>query len=180
MRGLRWILLGLILVVVAGAVALVVVERPKLDDARTAVNAAWSPLRAPLRDRYDKLNTALGAFTDAGGGSRTVAKDLGAALTRWDDAVKRGDPGAEASAANDLEGEGTRLRANVLASDRLKGVTPLTDALVAFDGSTPPVALVDAYNRRVRSYEDQRTSTTGTPVARVLGFDERSVLMIGG
>jgi hypothetical protein len=178
MRGLRWILLTLVVLVVGGVVALVVVERPKLDDARGAVDTAWIPLRAPLHDRYDKLNAALTAFT-AGAGNRSVARDLRAALARWNAAVKSGDVGTQAIAADDLEAQGTRLRANVLGSVRLNGVTPLTDALTAFDGTTPPPPLVAVYNERVRAYEDDRTSAAGTPVARALGFGERPVLLLG-
>jgi hypothetical protein len=179
MRGFRWLLLALVVLVVGGAIALVVTERPKLDDARTAVDSAWTPLRAPLHARYDKLNAALAAFSDAGAGNRAVAKDLHAALTRWTAAVKSGDPGTEALAADELEAQGTRLRANVLGSDRLKGVTAVTDAITAFDGTAPPPPLVTAYNRRVKTYEDDRTSAAGTPVARALGFGERPVLLLG-
>ena len=41
-RRTRWILLALIVVLVGAAVALVVVERPKLDDARTAPGGGWT------------------------------------------------------------------------------------------------------------------------------------------
>jgi len=39
---------------------------------------------------------------------------------------------------------------------------------------------VRAYNRAVDRYQDERRSTLGAPVALVLGFDERPVLVLGG
>jgi hypothetical protein len=179
MRGVKWVLIALVVLIIGGVVALGVVERPKLDDARTAVDTAWTPLQAPLHARYAKLDAALGAFSDAGAGNRAVAKDLRAALARWDSAVKSGNPGSQATAADQLEAQGTRLRANVLGSVRLKGVTAVTDAITAYDGSVPSAALVSAYNQRVRHYEKDRTSAPGTPVARVLGYQQRPVLVLG-
>ncbi len=90
-RRTRWILLALIVVIVGGAIALVVVERPKLDDARSAVDRHWKPLRAPdqLVLRYQKLEGALSAFDAAGGSDRGVSKDLHAALAAWKQALKR-------------------------------------------------------------------------------------------
>src|SRR5438445_7659506 len=113
-RRTRWILLALIVVLVGGAVALVVVERPKLDDARTAVDATWKPLRAPdqLVKRYQNLADALSAFDAAGGSDRAVSKDLHAALTAWQRALRDGGAGSQAAAANEVEAQGTRLAAN--------------------------------------------------------------------
>jgi hypothetical protein len=179
MRRARWIALGLVVLVLAGAVVLAVLERPELDDDRSAVSSAWAPLRAPLLARYDKLGSALGAFAFAGGADRAVAKDLRTALSHWAAATKHHDVAAEVAAADDLEAQGTRLRANVLGSQRLKELTPLTDAVAAFDAAAPPPALVDAYNHKVKAYQDARTSTAGAPVARVLGFGERPALVLG-
>ena len=179
-RRLRWILLALIVVVVGGAVALAVVERPKLEDDRDAVDARWSTLRPPLDDRYDLLADALTAFAAAGGGDRAVTKELGAALSAWTTASRAKEPAEEVEAANHVEAQATRLRTNVLGSPRLSKEQALIAAVTAFDGSAPAAALVEAYNRNVVRYQEERRSTLGAPVARILGYDERPVLVLGG
>jgi hypothetical protein len=181
-RRLRWILLALIIVLVGGAIALVVLERPKLDDARDAVDARWAPLRAadgPLAVRYQKLDGVLTAFEAAGGTDRAVAKDLHAALVAWNRALKSGDAGQQAAAADALEVQATRLRANVSASDRLKTNPAVNDSLAVFAGTKPTDALITAYNTAVRAYEDERTGTLQRPVARVLGYDQRPRFVLG-
>src|SRR5689334_17841226 len=124
-RRTRWILLVLIVALVGGAVALVVVERPKLDDARSAVDARWKPLRAPgqLVARYQALTDALAQFDAAGGAGRGVSKDLHAALTVWQRAQRDGGAAAQVEAANAVEAQGTRLVANALGSQRIRGIT---------------------------------------------------------
>jgi len=181
-RRTRWFLLVLIVVVVGGAVALTLSERPKLDDARTAVDTRWKPLRGPdqLVLRYQKLVGALSAFDAAGGSDRSVSKDLHAALGAWDRAVKGGDAGAETQAANVVEAQATRLLANALGSQRLKNDRAVTDSLLQFATTKPAPALVSAYNRAVRAYEDERTGTLQQPVARVLGYDARPLFVLGG
>jgi hypothetical protein len=181
-RRVRWSLLVLIIVLVGGAVTLVVLERPRLNDAREAVDTRWAPLRAadgPLAVRYQKLEAALLAFEAAGGTGRAAAKDLHAALLAWNRALKSGDAGDQAAAADVLEVQATRLRANVNASDRLKTNAALNDALTVFAGTKPPDALIAAYNTAVREYEDERTGTLQRPVARVLGYDQRPRLVLG-
>jgi hypothetical protein len=180
-RRTRWILLALIVVVIGGAVALVLVERPQLDDARTTVDTRWKPLRAPdqLVVRYQNLEGALRAFDAAGGSDRSVSKDLHAALDAWTRALKDGDAGAQAEAANVVEAQATRLIANALGSERLKADHAVTDSLTKFATTTPDPALVVAYNRAVRAYEDERTGTWQRPVARVLGYDPRPLLVRG-
>jgi hypothetical protein len=180
-RRTRWILLALIVVIMGGAIALVVVERPKLDDARSVVDRHWKPLRAPdqLVLRYQKLEGALSAFDAAGGNDRGVSKDLHDALAAWKQTLKRGDAGSQANAANAVEAQATRLIANVLGSERLKADKASTDALTTFATTKPNAALVTAYNRAVRAYESERTGTLAQPVARVLGFDARPILVLG-
>jgi hypothetical protein len=179
-RRTRWILLALIVVLVGGAIALVVVEQPKLDDARTAVDERWRPLRAPeqLALRYQTLEGALSAFDAAGGSDRAVSKDLRAALTAWKRALRDGDAGSQAVAANTLEAQASRLLANVSGSERLKLDQAVTSALTRFATTKPDDALVAAYNRAVRAYEDERTGTLQQPVARILGYDARPVLLL--
>jgi len=180
-RRTRWILLVLIVALVGGAVALVVVELPKLDDARNAVDAHWKPLRAPeqLPARYQKLNDAVTAFDAAGGAGRGVSKDLHAALTAWQRALRDGGEDAQVTAANALEAQGTRLVANTLGSERIKSVNAVTDSLGQYAATRPPAALVSAYNHAVDRYEDQRTGLLQRPIARLLGYDARPVLVMG-
>ena len=177
-RRLTWILAVLLVLVVGGAIALVVVEKPTLGDARDAVDARWEPLRAPLVARYEHLGTALAALNAAGGADRSVAQDLTRELAAWKKAVDGGDAGTQAEVANRLEGEATRLRANVNGSPRLAGVGALTSAVDAYEGSAPPQDLVRAYNRAVRAYEDDRNDSLRKPVARLFGYDARPLLVI--
>ena len=179
-RRFGWILLALIVLVVAGAVALVVVEKPTLDDGRDAVDAHWAALRPPLVTRYANLDAALAAFVAAGGGDRSVAKDLQGELTAWKKAVADGNAATQVEIANRLEGDGLRLRGNVLASPRIAAVADVTDKLAAFDGSTPPPELVNAYNTAVQKYEDDRGATLRKPLVWAFGFDARPLLVIGG
>lgn len=178
-RRLPWILAVLLVLVVGGAIVLVVVEKPTLDDARDAVDARWEPLRNPLVARYEQLAAALAALDAAGGGDRSVARDLTRDLAAWKKAVARGSADTEAEVANRLEGEATRLHANVDASDRLRGVADLNAALDAFATSAPAPDPVLAYNRAVRAYEDDRNDSLRKPVARLFGYDARPVLVIG-
>jgi hypothetical protein len=178
-RRLRWFLLALVVLAVGGAVALAVVERPKLNDDQAAVDARWNALRPALRERYGKLGGAVTAFSAAGGGDRAVTKDIGAALSDWAKATAAKDPGAEAEAANRLEAQATRLRVSA-GVGRFAGIPELSAAIGTFTGSLIPADQVKAYNRAVTRYQNERRSTLGAPVARVLGFDERPVLVLGG
>src|SRR5262249_52265749 len=114
-----------------------------------------------------------------GGADRGVSKDLHGALEAWERALKDGDAGTQADAANAVEAQGTRLVANGVGSPRLKADPAVAQALVKFATTPPNPAFVAAYNRAVRDYEDQRTSTLAQPVASVLGFDARPVLALG-
>jgi hypothetical protein len=180
-RRTRWILLALIVVLVGGAATLVLTQQPKLDDARNKVDAAWTPLRAPgeLPLRYQTLVGALSAFDAAGGKDRAVSKDLHAALDQWDTSLRDGDAGSQATAANAVEAQGTRLVANALGSERLKADPAVTDSLAKFASTKPKQELVDGYNHAVREYEDRRTDALAQPVARVLGYGARPVLALG-
>lgn len=161
--------------------ALVITQQPKLDDARSKVDAAWKPLRAPdqLRVRYQKLEGALSAFDAAGGKGRGVSIDLHAALDRWNRSLRTDDSGEQATAADAVEAQGTRLVSNVSGSPRIKSDQAITDALVAFTTTKPSSQLVATYNQAVRDYEDERTGALAQPVAKVLGFDARPVLALG-
>jgi hypothetical protein len=179
-RRTKWILLALLVVLVGGVAALVLTQQPELDDARTKVDDTWKPLVADdqLPVRYQTLEGALSAFDAAGGADRDVSKDLHAALDAWTAARKDGDAGSQVKAANAVEAQGSRLVANVLGSPRLSTDPAATDALVKYAQTTPNADLVTAYNRAVHDYEDTRTDALAQPVARVLGFDARPVLVI--
>jgi hypothetical protein len=179
-RRTKWILLALVVLLVGGVAALVLTQQPKLDDARNAVDTAWRPLVADdqLPVRYQTLTGALSAFDAAGGADRAVSRDLHAALKAWDAALKGDAAGTQATVANTVEAQGTRLTANVLGSERIKADKAVTDALVKYAQTTPKPALVDAYNHAVRHYEDVRTDALAQPVARMLGFDARPVLTV--
>jgi hypothetical protein len=178
-RRTRWILLALLVLLLGGAVAVALVEQPKLDDADQAVDARWAALHAPLDERYLFLQDALNAFSAGGGGDRAVTKDLGAALSRWTKARRAKSTIAEVSAANELEAQATRLLVNA-GGARFQGDAALTTALQSFNGHLPQPDVVAAYNRAVRTYQDERDSLLGAPVARVLGFDEHPAFVLGG
>ena len=151
----------LLVVLVGGVAALVLTEQPKLDDARTAVDTAWKPLRAPdqLPLRYQTLTGALSAFDAAGGADRDVSKDLHAALKRWDAALQRRRRRRAGDGRQRGRGPGHpagRERARLAAAGGDKAVT---DSLVKFAQTTPNPTLVAAYNHAVRDYEDERTGT---------------------
>ncbi|SRR5712692_399712 len=178
-RRFRWILLALFIAILGGATALVVVENPKLDDARSAVDTRWIPLRVALVPRYEKLDTALGAFDAAGGSDRSVSRSLHGQMRAWRDAVHKSDANTQAQQANALEADARRLSANVFASERLRGIAPLNEAIAAFAAAAPATELVNRYNASVHRYERERESTLQRPVARVLGYDVRPVFVLG-
>jgi hypothetical protein len=178
MRGrLRWIFVAILVLLIAGAVALVFAQKPTLDDGRDGVNARWSALRPALVTRYERLDAALQLFVVAAG-ERTVATDTQRELAAWRSAIEDGGEERQADAANRLEGLGVRLRANILASPRLAEVPELSDALTAYDTSAPGADLVERYNRAVENYEDDRTDTLHVPVARLFGFDSRPTFVV--
>jgi hypothetical protein len=107
-----------------------------------------------------------------------VSKDLDAALDEWARSQRDGDAGRQATAANELEAQASRLLANVQGSERMRLDPSVTDALSAFANSKPAPALVTAYNDAVRAYEKERTGSLQQPVARVLGYDARPVLVL--
>ena len=51
----------------------------------------------------------------------------------------------------------------MFASERLRGVAPLNDAIAAFAATSPAARLVTRYNTAVRHYEHERESTLQRP-----------------
>jgi hypothetical protein len=181
-RRVRRLAVVVLVLLVAGAVALVLTTRPKLDDARGEVDRRWTSLRRPLATRYDKLAAVNAEFATAGAGDRDVARALGLNLARWDRLRRASDVDADAEAgtADQLEGLATRLQAVVLSSDRLRGVDALNQAIAAFQGTLPPPAAIKAYNNATRSYEDERNGLVRRPVASLFGYDSRPQLLLSG
>lgn len=179
-RRVLWALVLVLVVVVGGSVALVATGRPALVDDRAAVDERWVPLRDPLVHRYQALQDAHAALAAAGASDRAVGQALQASLERWNDALAGGSPDAVVAAANRLEGAATRLRANVVASARLASDARLVATIAAFEARAPAPDLVRAYNEAVHSYESDRNESLKRPVAALLGFGPRPVLVVAG
>jgi hypothetical protein len=183
LRRLKWIVLLLVAVVVAGAVIAVLTTRPGLSDARDKVDRRWFTLRPSLQARYAALNPVEQALVTAGGPDRAVTKDLRDGLAHWKDLSGHSradaDPGAEAAAANTLEALARRTKAN-MTNGKLAGNEALTAALQAFDTKTPqPPDAVGGYNQAVRAYQHERSGTVHSAVASLLGYDARPQLILG-
>jgi hypothetical protein len=182
MRRLRWILLLVVVLVAAAVAAGAFLVRPGLDDARNRVDARWTPLRPALIARYEALEGVAGAL-DAVAPDRAVTADLGAELERWNRLALNGprhtDPGAEATTANDLEALARRVRANIAGSAKLASDPTLQVSMAAFDQAVVAPDQVDAYNRAVRAYEDERSGFLEGIVAGILDYESRPILVLG-
>lgn len=175
------LLLLVIVLLVGGAVAVIFTARGPLQDGRDAVDARWAPIRTPLADRYDRLDQVATALNDAGAGERTYTVALAQELDTWHKLAdsRTANAGAEAAAANNLEGLAARARVNVAQSSRLKANPAISSAFDAFDIALVPPPSVVAYNRAVRKYEATRTESMKQLAASLLGFDARPILVIG-
>ena len=184
-RRVRRLAVVVVVLLVIGAIAVVLTTRPKLEDRRSDVDRAWTPLRGPLGERYARLGEANTQLAAAGGGERDVARALGLRLGRWGELHRAGDDDADADAeaqtADELEGLATRLQAVVSSSDRLRASDPLNQAIAAFQatGNEQLQATVKTYNRSVRDYEDERNGLPRGPVASLFGYDSRPQLVLG-
>ncbi len=182
-RRVRWVVIVVAALVIAGAVAAFVVVKPDLEAARDRVDLRWTPLREPLDVRYQALAAVAAALDAAGAADRAVTLALDDALARWAKLALRGpkhtNPTVEATTANELEAIARRLRANIAASTRLATNPAVTSALLTFDQSVVPVPTITAYNRVVRRYEDERSSTLHRIVADAFGYEPRSLLILG-
>jgi hypothetical protein len=179
-RRVRRVALAIVVLLVAGAVALLFVGRSRLDDARTEVDTTWKPLRTPLAERYLKLAAVDTAFRDAGAGNRVVAGDLERLLEQWGRQRNADEPDAEAEVevANGLEGAARRVIA-ASASPRLLTNEPLQSAITEFRGAAIPAPALKTYNDAVRDYQNTREGFLWAPTARLFGYDARPVLTPG-
>jgi hypothetical protein len=183
-RRVRRLAVVVVVLLVIGAIVVVLTTRPKLEDRRSDVDRAWTPLRGPLGERYARLGEASAQLAAAGGGERDVARALGLRLGRWGELRRAADGDADADAeaqtADQLEGLATRLQAVVSSSDRLRASDPLNQAIAAFQGTVPPAPAATVYNRTVRDYEDERNGLLRSPVASLFGYDSRPQLVLAG
>lgn len=185
-RRVRRLAVVVFVLLVIAAVALVLTTRPKLEDSRKAVDRAWTPVRGPLAERYNRLGEANAQLAAAGGGERDVARALGLRLARWSQLQRAragdADATAEAETADQLEGLATRLQAVVASSDRLRAADGLNQAIAAFQGTGNPQlqAVVKNYNDSVRNYENERNSLLRSPAARLFGYGSRPQLLLAG
>jgi hypothetical protein len=179
-RRVRRLAVVVLVLLVIGVIVLVFTTRPKLEDRRDDVDRAWTPLRAPLAARYERLAAMNAEVAAAGAGERDAARALSFRLARWDELrrARDADAAAEAETADQLEGLATRLQAVVSSSDRLRAVDSLNQAIAAFQGTVPPAPAVTAYNRAVRDYEDERNGVLRSPVANLFGYDARPQLVL--
>ena len=106
-----------------------------------------------------------------------MTQDLTTELAAWTDALDGGSATRQTEVANRVEGQARRLRANVFASPRLAQSTELASAIDEFGAAEPAAELVDAYNRAVRTYEDDRTDTFRRVVAVLFGFGARPLFV---
>jgi hypothetical protein len=183
-RRVRWVVIGVAALVIAGAAAALVVVKPDLARARDRVDLRWTPLREPLDTRYQTLAGVATALDSAGAADRAATLALDDALARWSKLALRGpkhtNAAVEAKTANELEALARRVRANIAGSDRLAANPAVTGALLAFDQAVVPVPTITAYNRAVRQYEDERSGTIRRLVADAFSYEPRSLLLVGG
>lgn len=165
---------------VAGALAVLLLGRSRLDDSQAKVDKTWTPLRSPLAQRYLKLAAVDTALRDAGGGDRAVAGDLDGLLEQWarEQRAKEIDPEAETDTANQLEGVARRVVAAYFASPRLQEKEALGAAITEFGAAAVPTRAIDRYNDAVGDYQGTRDSALWSPAAKLLGYDARPVLTL--
>jgi hypothetical protein len=183
-RRVRRLAVVVLVLLIAGGVALVLLTRPQLEDHHDDVDRAWTAVRQPLAARYEQLAAVNEQMAAAGAGERSVTRELRTTLSRWvrlrQASEGDADVDGEARTADELEGLATRLNAVVLSSDRLKSVEPLTQSIAAFQGTAPPLPAIKTYNDATEAYEDTRTSLLRRPAADLFGYDSRPQLALGG
>jgi hypothetical protein len=169
----RLLVLLLVVAIVVAAVVVVLGNRSALDRARSRVDARWSALRTPLDGRYHQLaalNTVLAQDLSKGA---TLPAQITAALRDWTDAAKARDTEAGVEAANRLESLAGLARVTATSTDRLKSEARLQRAAAAFNRTTPPQPVVDAFNAAVRGYEHDRTTGLHRLAAALFGYHAR-------
>ena len=165
--------LVVVIALVAAAVSLFT-ARPDLENAKRTLERAWTPVAQRLGDHYELLTAADGKLHGLAGPVRELADDVRPAILRWQGAVQSRDVDAQVNAANELEALGHRLVATARNSKRARADAAATAAVEAY--ATDPayaaattVAAVDAFNRAVATYAEQRRGPVRGAVASLLG-----------
>jgi len=178
MDRVRRLVVALLILAVAGLVALVVTVRPGLRDHADSIDASWRPLVASLDARYRTLVAFRDAMKTAGLGDREVTQDLTRALDRWTIASTGTDASAQVASANQLEAIAARAGALVQRSARLARIPALGAAYAAFTNLHVPTKLLDAYNHDVVGYQGARDGFWSRIVARLDGYPMRPTLQL--
>ncbi|MGH9039350.1 MAG: LemA family protein [Acidimicrobiia bacterium] len=173
-RARSWTVRALVLILsglATGAAVLAFSSRGDLEQARSRVDTAWEQLRPGLDDRYLSLGEAGIAARERLGDDQGLLADLAGGLEQWEAAGQR-PVETQATLANRLEGYGSRLRAMVEGTPRLRSSDEVTGALAEMDESDPEAARA-GYNQAVADYENVRGGFPRRLVAGALGFDSR-------
>jgi hypothetical protein len=177
MDRVRRLVVGLVVLVVAGLVVLVVTVRPDLRKTADGVDQSWKPLVQPLDARYQALGALRDAMTAAGLGDRVVVADLTKVLTDWTIASTGTDTEQQVIDANQLEALAARAGA-VVHTPRLLQNATLSTAYTNFAKTQPQKKLLDAYNHDILEYQGDRDGFWSRIVARLDGYDMRPTLQL--
>ena len=127
-----------------------------------------------LGDHYELLTAADAKLHGLAGPVRELADDVRPAILRWQGAVQSRDVDAQVHAANELEALGHRLVATARTRSGHEPTRPRPAAVEAY--ATDPayaaattVGAVDAFNRAVATYAEQRRGPVRGAVASLLG-----------
>jgi hypothetical protein len=175
MDRVRRLVVGIVVLVVAGLVVLLVTVRPGLRRTDDDVDRAWSPLVPSLDARYRTLGGVRDALTAAGVGDRDVVVGLDHALGTWSNASTGTDAEAQVTAANRLEALAARANA-LVHTPRLLQNAALGAAFTAFTKAVPDPKLLAAYNHHVEDYQGDREGFWNHIVASLDGYDMRPTL----
>jgi hypothetical protein len=178
MKTFRRVALLLLVVLVAGAAALIGSSRPALDDAHDDAVTRWPTVAQPLDTRYERL-AELGTAVEAAGGVATpIAADVEDASRTWERARDSGSTAEQVRAANVLEALNRRLATAIDGSARLSGDGAVTSARQAVRAVHIPES-GRAYNSAVADYQGEREGTLRSMAASALGYDALPALDMG-
>jgi hypothetical protein len=179
LRRLRRLVLLAIVAVAAGAGALFLTTRPRLDDRRKAVDHAWSSVVPTIDQRAAKLFALDAAVIHVGGPKRDQSTAVESSLRSWQQA-RTGDVAGAIVAANEMEGSGRRLVA--LATDptrRYRADPEVVRAVNDYVGSASAIATsAPDVNDAIQRYDDARGGMLHRVVADILGDGELPRLVI--
>jgi peptidoglycan/xylan/chitin deacetylase (PgdA/CDA1 family) len=179
LRRLRRLVLLAIVAVAAGAGALFLTTRPRLDDRRKAVDHAWSTVVPSIDQRAAKLFALDAAVIHVGGPKRDQSTAVESALTSWQHA-RTGNLSGAIVAANEMEGSGRRLLR--LAQDparRYRADAGVVRAVNDYVGSAAAVSTTAPdVNTAIQRYDDARGGMLHRVVADILGDGELPRLVV--